>query len=770
MGQQHSFTRQRIRPGTSLVSARWVATATFLALLALTAALVVAFRDSTRIADRFTRLEEQRLVERFVHRTTRQMLNAAMLHLTWDDAVTRLNAPDAEVWGRSFLAGYFYGSQRIDFTYHVRFDGTMVRCWHGRRLATDCRYPAIAPQVGDMIMRSVSHGGATDAASMEPASWRPLGKVRWPYDVAGMPLPRGLGAMTSVDGRPAFIVVTSVVPDATRRLLAREPDYVVLVRFFDKGVVADLQEALLLDGVRMAQRPEKDESRNALALLGHAGQQVGWVSWQSKPPGPAILRQTAPLLVIYILFFIGVNAGGWIILRRMKRTTSELIASEAQAQHNALHDAMSGLPNRAHFMQRLRLELNACVQHRDLGDVFVAYVDIDRFKVVNDTLGHHVGDELVRQVALRLRRTLPPGDFLSRFGGDEFVLMRRTTGGREAADRLGQEIMALTREPFVISGNNLDVSFSCGISWGPEQSEDPGELLRRADIALYRAKQRGRARYRRFTRDMDASVKLRREMEMELRRAIAGNELQLAYQPVVDATTGAITGAEALLRWPHPERGAIRPDLFVPVAEQAGLMVPLGNWVLERVFSECCDLAIGEVSVNLSPLQIMASDFLPTIDRLVRETGADPRRFVLEVTEGVMLDRSDHVLDVLKGLNTRGFRIALDDFGIGYSSLSYLRSFQFDRIKIDRSFVQHIEGDLDAYAILKAIVSLGHTLRMKVVAEGVETPVQRALVQAAGCQMIQGYLFWQAMDLDAIRALVSSPEPLRGAERLRRTG
>ena len=221
---------------------------------------------------------------------------------------------------------------------------------------------------------------------------------------------------------------------------------------------------------------------------------------------------------------------------------------------------------------------------------------------------------------------------------------------------------------------------------------------------------------------------------------------------------GKVQGFEALLRWPHPERGLIRPNLFVPVAEQSGMMVPLGAWVLRRAFTECRDWPDCDISVNLSPLQIMASDFLPMIDAMVRETGADPIRYILEVTEGVMLDRSDHVVEVLQGLNYRGFRIALDDFGIGYSSLSYLRSFQFDRIKIDRSFVQNIEADLDAHSILRAIVSLGHTLRMKVVAEGVETPVQRALVQAAGCQMIQGHLFWKAMPPEEALALLEPKE------------
>ena len=743
--------RDRSRETVGTASARWIIAGTFLALLALTAALVTAFRNSTSIADEYARTEERRLVQRFVERNGRQIADTGTLQVQWDDAVTKLNSPDFEPWARNFIAGYFYGSHRIDHLYHVRFDGTLVHCWKGAKLDSQCKFGALKSQVRELIKRSVKE----KRSDVQTVAWRKHGGVDWPYDSKGRPIPRGLAGMTRHNGHSAFVAVASVVPDVQPDLLTGAPDYIVLVRHFDERVIADIGGSLLLEGVRFSLHRDERITRNSFALTDISGANIGYVSWQAKPPGPAILRRTAPLLAVYILFFLGVVAGGAIIVRRMRRTTGELIASEAQAQHNALHDAMSGLPNRAHFMQRLRQELSSCVEQRELGDVFVAYIDIDRFKVVNDTLGHHVGDELVRQVALRLRRSLLPTDFLSRFGGDEFVLLRRAAGGKFAADALGRQIMALMSEPFVISGSNLDVSCSCGISWGPEQSEDPDELLRRSDIALYRAKQRGRMRYRRFTRDMDASVKLRREMEMELRRAITRDELKLAYQPIVDAVTGKIGGFEALLRWPHPERGLIRPNLFVPVAEQSGMMVPLGTWVLRRAFTECRDWPDCDISVNLSPLQIMASDFLKTIDTLVRETGADPGRYILEVTEGVMLDRSEHVVEVLKGLHYRGFRIALDDFGIGYSSLSYLRSFQFDRIKIDRSFVQNIEADLDAHSILRAIVSLGHTLRMKVVAEGVETPVQRALVQAAGCQMIQGHLFWKAMPPQEALALLT---------------
>ena len=533
-----------------------------------------------------------------------------------------------------------------------------------------------------------------------------------------------------------------------------------------------MAQDLLLRDLRFERARPYGTGRNAVALISTDGATLGWLHWAPNLPGPTIARRTAPLLAAYMICILAVLVGGIAMVRRMRHAARELMASEAQAQHNAMHDAMSGLPNRVNYMQRLRTELKSTLGDAAAGDVFVAYIDLDGFKAVNDTLGHHVGDELVRQVAGRLRQSLRPQDFISRFGGDEFVLMRRTDGGRRAADALGREIMALMREPFVISGNAVDVTCSCGISWGPEQSEDPGELLRRADIALYRAKQRGRARFRRFTHDMDASLTLRREMETELRRAIQRDELSVAFQPIVSfdqVAEGRVEGFEALLRWTHPERGEIRPGLFVPIAEQSGLMIALGNWMLRHVFTQCRDWPRCDISVNLSPIQIMAPDFVATMAEHIAQTGMDPARVVLEITEGVMLDRSTHVFGVLRSLGQMGFRIALDDFGIGYSSLSYLRSFQFDRIKIDRSFVQNIESDHDAQSILCAIVSLGHTLRMKVVAEGVETDMQRRLVQAAGCELVQGHLYWAAQPGPIARALICA-SAVTPAPSLRKVG
>ena len=748
-----SRTRARARRVAGRARNGWIVLATFLAVLALSGAMMAAFEHSVRIADDLSRVDERQRVSRLFGRQMRASVEAQRVQVTWDAAMRNAVLASNPRWQDTYLGGFFWNNFDTDRVFLVRPDGTLLRGWSEGKVTVPAAYGPIRGEVEALIAQAAVNG----LVFGKMAGTRRLADTDWPVDANGLPLTRWAGAVTTHEGKPAMVTVMAIVPDEDASLLRATPNYIATVRFIDRGMVRAIGDDLLLPDLALAPQLPPGTGHNAVRLHGADGQALGWLYWTPHLPGPTIGRRTAPLLVAYMLFFMAVVAGGVAIVRRMHRATRELVASEAQAQHNALHDAMSGLPNRVHYMQRLRLELAKPAP----GDVFVAYVDLDGFKTVNDTLGHHVGDELVRQVAKRLRRHLAPGDFISRFGGDEFVVMRRAAGGMHAADALGREIMALMGEPFIISGNTVDVTCSCGISWGPEQSEDPGELLRRADIALYRAKQRGRARYRRFTRAMDASLTLRREMETELRRAIQRDELSVAYQPIValdPGLGGQVEGFEALLRWNHPERGEIRPGMFVPVAEQGGLMIALGNWMLDRVFTECRDWPRCDISVNLSPLQVMAPDFLDTMAGHVARTGIEPARVVLEITEGVMLDRSDHVIGVLRALGQMGFRIALDDFGIGYSSLSYLRSFQFDRIKIDRSFVQNIESDGDAQSILCAIASLGRTLRMKVVAEGVETETQRHLVQAAGCDLVQGHLFWQALSTPIARALIGAPD------------
>ena len=753
----------------------WVALATFLGLIALSVALFAAFEHAIVVADDLSRDDERKLVQRSLASAMETEVGAEMGLINWDEAVRHVGAasdlaPEQiqirtrdTAWLDREFGRYGWTTYDTDRAFLVRADGSLVRAWAQGNPAGDDAYRALRASMMRLIAASQAPGQTIGtAAGLTRLGDGPHGGqnggLLWPVDGAGMILPRWAGGLVRASDRIEMMTVASVVPDHDTALLTRAPVWFVTLQPLDPTVTTRMRRNLLLPdlGLRMQEGQQGGQvaDDNAIPIVAVDGNPLGWIRWTAKSPGPTMLRCAAPMLWAWIVLFLGVLIGGSVVLRRTWRTARELLTSEAQARHNALHDAMSGLPNRVHYMQRLRHELAACIAGQVRGDVFVGYIDLDGFKVVNDTMGHQAGDELVRQVALRLRRMLPASDFIARFVGDEFVVLRRGEGGRAMADQLGVQIMGLLREPFVILGNSIDVTCSCGISWGPAQSEDPGELLRRADIALYRAKQRGRSRYRCFTRDMDARAKLRMDLEMELRRAIVRDELSVAYQPIVGVTGGEILGVEALLRWQHPERGAIRPDLFVPIAEQGGLMISLGNWMLRAVFNECRSWPACDISVNLSPIQIMAGDFLATIAAIVFETGIDASRVVLEITEGVMLDRSEHVLGVLRELNRMGFRIALDDFGNGYSSLSYLRLFQFERIKIDRSFVSNIESDADANAILCAIASLGHSLRMKVVAEGVETETQRRLVQAAGCELVQGYLFWKPMPAEEFRPLL----------------
>ncbi len=750
--------RQLHGPGDTRLSEEqrtgWIVGATFAALLALSGALMAALNHSIHVADAFTRKDEREMVARYLDTRVRTVIIGQTGQLVWDDSVQHAVRHTDLPWMDRELGVFPWTNQGAEETMLVEPNGTLVRGWRHGQVMPDYPYAKARWQVESVLSQARSNRRVYG----QVAQFRRVGGVLWPFDARGAPLSRWGSSLVWHDGRLMLLTAAAIVPDRDYALLTAEPRYLVSLRLVDDRVLHALAADLLLPDFHFVRTLPPLSTVNSLPRFSADGTRVGFFVWTPQLPGPAIWRGTAPLLATWIFLFLAVLAGGVMIVRRMRATTQHLQLSEAQAQYNALHDPMSGLANRLHFAERLREELADANRQRQAGgqgDVFVGYIDLDAFKTVNDTMGHHVGDELVTQVAQRLRGGLLQTDLIARFGGDEFVVLRRTTGGLGAANALGRQIVGLMAEPFIIAGHSLGVTCSCGISWGPGQTDDAAELLRRADIALYRAKQGGRARYRCYTNGMDATERLARELELELRRAIANDELEAHFQPIVDLATWQIEGFEALLRWPHPERGDIGPGVFVPIAEQSGLMVPLGTWMLRRVFMQCRHWPAADISINLSPIQIMAQGFIETIAALVQETGISPQRVILEVTEGVMLDRSDHVAQTLTTLQDMGFRIALDDFGIGYSSLSYLRSFQFDRIKIDRSFVQNIESDLDAQSILGAIVALGQTLRMKVVAEGVETELQRRLVHAAGCEFVQGHLFWPALPADQACALLA---------------
>jgi diguanylate cyclase (GGDEF)-like protein len=444
-------------------------------------------------------------------------------------------------------------------------------------------------------------------------------------------------------------------------------------------------------------------------------------------------------------------AGGYVATHE---DVTEAIQAEARIAHMAHHDALTGLPNRSLLRERMEEGL---ARVRRGGALAVLCLDLDHFKAVNDTLGHPVGDALLKAATKRLRDCVRETDTVARLGGDEFTILQAIERP-EQAGALARRVIETLREPFEIEGHQVVIGTSVGVTYAPTDGLDPDVLLRNADMALYLAKADGRGTCRFFEPAMDARLQERRRLELDLRRALTASEFELHYQPVVDAQSSRVVGFEALLRWNHPERGQVSPTEFIPLAEEIGLIVPLGEWVLREACREAAAWPHGvKVAVNLSPVQFRSPALLHAVVSALAASGLSPLRLELEITESVLLHDSAATLALLHQLRELGVRIAMDDFGTGYSSLSYLRSFPFDKIKIDRSFVRELGDKADCLAIVRAVAGLGASLGITTTAEGVETPEQLARVREQGCTEVQGYLFSRPRPASEVRGLLAAP-------------
>jgi diguanylate cyclase (GGDEF)-like protein len=533
----------------------------------------------------------------------------------------------------------------------------------------------------------------------------------------------------------------------------------VNLRYVDSSFLKEASKQNYLVDPRIAYSPAPRPGETSTPLLNSDGVPLATFFWKPLLGGKMMIRNLLlPAGVMFAVVALMVLLMSLKLRGAMKRDDEqvaelehahlELKAKEAQAHHLAYHDVLTGLPNRARFNDRAD---QALLRARHGEAMAVLLLDLDRFKNVNDRFGHLAGDELIQEVAKRLSQELKEPDAVARLGGDEFAILLHGEDLAGGIEPTLDGILEALHRPYEIFGNQAHVGVSIGVAPAPDCGTDRTDLMRKADIALYRAKDEGRDCYRFFTDEMDETVQLRATLESDLRQALtSGDGLSVHYQPLVDSAGRKVTGLEALVRWDHPQRGWVPPQLFVPVAEETGLISALGDWVMR----EACHVARSwpnlSIAINLSPIQFCDEGFAERVCAIVREARVSPHQIELEVTEGVVLDQNETVRGALRRLRQEGFRIALDDFGTGYSSLSYLRDFEVDRIKIDKSFVQSLGHTVDAGAIVTAVVTLGHAMGLQVTAEGVETADQEDFLRSAGCNVLQGFLFSKAVPADEL--------------------
>ena len=716
------------RPLTSQV------TLTVLALAVFTLALVVGFGFFATMSADNDALQRQKA---FVANGLQDAVNGLMREQesvsVWDDAVNFAKAHDQQ-WMSENLGEWmysYYGHDRAfvldehDQPVHVMEDGKTVAA--ARYAAAE---PIVAPAVHKLRALMAEIASSDDADPPKPVA----------------------EDLVSLDGKPAILSVMPLVPSTDR--LTQEPgtEYLhVAVKFIDDRVVGNIARQYMLVGARVLPFLATPDAAS-VPLIDSRGVILGYIGWTPNRPGMTLIGKTGPALLGAAALGAGML---WFLLRRLRRASTELQSSQDHAQFLAFHDRLTGLPNRALFEDRLKRALVAAQRQR--GRIALLYIDLDRFKTVNDTLGHPAGDELVRQTARRLESRIREVDTVARLGGDEFAIVLVDIRNLGAAEDLSAKLLDDLSRPFLLMGDQVFIGASIGIAVSPDTGSDPDDLLRKADIALYEAKKNGRGRYQVFAGDMDDILTRRRLIESELRAALdRGGELRLAYQPVYAPNCQTIVGVEALVRWEHPIHGALPPAHFIGIAEERGMIGPLGSWVLTRAARFAASTELPWIAVNVSPLQLRDETFAQQVLEILDNARLAPARLQIEITESVLLEDSDTAKGALARLRQAGVRVALDDFGTGYSSINYLRRYAVDKLKIDRSFVKQLGADDDTYAIIEAMVRLARALKIQVTVEGVETAEQRDMALAIGCDELQGFLLASPMTEAQLRETLST--------------
>lgn len=700
-------------------------------------------------ANRAAVVRERQLVENALDQSVSRVLDQQKAIAWWDDAVMNAQRRPLDLdWIETNIGVYFFETYGHDELVIVDSHNRPIYANVGGEIANPIAAYGARRAVLDQIVAEARGGPDGHLRQRDRAFVESQSNYA---SLLGASFGRWAGHIMSVDGYPAVVAAISIVPNLDAGLLEGEPHLLLSIVRIDETFMAEVGGSLLISDLALSPSASASGAMLSEPFVADDGEPMGYLQWTPRRPGQTLLLFILPMVALGVL---GAGFLTWVMIKRLRTASTELADREVESRHQAMHDSLSGLPNRHHFAMRLQDALDGIVQCRNSGRVVVAYVDVDRFKDVNDTMGHAAGDALIMAVAARLQAAVGGEDFLSRFGGDEFAVLRRSTDAH-AADELAERLRHAFEESFDVYGQHVRVTASIGLAQAPDHGASPQELMRHADIALYQGKNQGRDKAMLFCAEMAAEVEQRREIEVDLHAALESRDLALHYQPLVSCGDGRVTGLEALLRWKHPVKGDISPAVFVPIAEEAGLMPALGAYVLERAFEEAKRWPDLDVAINLSPVQFRHVDLVEMLESLLAKHEINSSRIVLEVTEGVLMESTDRNRLILDQVRALGFKIALDDFGTGYSSLRYLCDFRFDKIKIDRAFVTGIHERKRAMTIIQSVVTLGRGLGMEIVAEGVETEAEASVMRLVGVTELQGFFFSQAVPPEQVDRLVA---------------
>jgi diguanylate cyclase (GGDEF)-like protein len=719
--------------------------------LAILAVFTVALLVSTLFSlvhhfDAVARDREQTVVSNGLTGMTEEIAHRVVAQTVWDEAVRRLDNRFDPAWAAENVGQFLSLTAGFDVSFVLDAGDRPVYAADGAKTVDAAMFRRFAPAAAAVLTR------VRKAEASRP------GGVRASPGPSDKPVQAS--TIAEVNGHLYILSVTLVQPDfGHARIQGARAPVVVTGMLLEAPFLEMFSTRYMLTNLHVHDSDSRAEPGEAhVPLVSLEGAHVATLDWMPQTPGRTMLWQVGPPIVALVCLL---SLAALLLYRRASRMAQGLVASEARATHLAFFDSLTGLPNRARFVERLETALDH-LRRDPQATVAVHSIDIDRFKEINELHGHQVGDQLIQLVSRRLAALCRSTDTFARFGADEFAIVQAGATAAQAA-ALADRLVEAMAEPFYLETNRAFVGCSIGITLITDGDLDPGEAIRQADLALNRAQADGKNRFCFFEIEMDAAVKTRRSLEADLREALAKGALDMVYQPQVN-TRGHMTGVEALVRWRHPVRGPISPAYFVPIAEECGLIGDLGLFTIARAFQDSRRWKGLKVAINVSAIQLRTPGFVTAVTTLVSKLRVDPRRFELEITEGMLVADDPETHDTLRRLRDLGFSLALDDFGTGYSSLSYLKRFPISKIKIDRSFIANLGIDSEADAVVGAIIRLARALNLHVIAEGVETVDQQNRLSAAGCSEIQGYLFSKPVAAEEIEALrTTGAAPLRTA-------